>query len=357
LEILKIKKIKKFKFKKNLPEKKIKIKSEKIKMDEKIAAALEKTIEKVDFAGAKKFAGKVRDSFFDEKKRAIVVSDRISAFDFILGTIPFKGQILNQIAIFWFKKIAAAGIPTHFLNSPDPNISVVKNARVLPIEVIVRGFLTGSTKTSSWFAYKNFDRKICGIEMPSGMRKNQKFPAPIITPTTKPTEPGAHDEPISREEIISKNLVEKKIYEKIEKLALELFSIGQKIAAEKNLILVDTKYEFGLDEKNEPILIDEVHTPDSSRFWIKNSYEKNFAENLAPENLDKEFVRQKIVDAGYDVNSDENPKKFLTDEIRIFAAKKYLELFEKITGEKFIFPENFNAKNRIEKKLAEIFAE
>jgi len=296
-------------------------------------ASLQNTIQKTDFSAEKSYHGKVRDSFVFGDKRAIVVSDRISAFDFVLGTIPFKGAVLNQIAAFWFQKLDKIGVSHHLLSSPHPNISVVKNANVLPIEVVVRGYLTGSTKTSSWYAYQNLDRKICGLEMPAGMKKNEKFPEAIITPTTKP-ETG-HDEPLSREEIIDRGLVEESVYKKAEKYALKMFAYGQKVAAERGLILVDTKYEMGLDDDGNLIVIDEVHTPDSSRYWIEKNYQERLNAGQEPESLDKEFVRKMIVDAGYDVNSAENPSHYLTDEIRLEAAKKYLNLYETITGKTF----------------------
>jgi len=318
-------------------------------MDEKIRAALGLTLDSIDFPAVQKISGKVRDSFIlNDKKRAIVVSDRVSSFDFVLGTIPFKGAVLNQIAAFWFEKLKEIGVPTHFLNAPDPNISIVKNAKVLPVEIIVRGYLTGTTKTSAWYAYQHCDQMISNIKMPDGMKKNQKFETPIITPTTKPSiESGLHDEKVSREEIISRGLVSEKTYIEAENLALKMFAFGQKIAAERGLILVDTKYEMGLDVDGNLMVIDEVHTPDSSRYWIADSYEDRFAKGQEPEALDKEFVRKMIIAEGYDIDSDENPAKYMTDEIRFQAAKKYLQLFEKMTGEAFQVPSELDSKVRI----------
>ncbi len=322
-------------------------------LEEKIRSALDFCVEKVEFEGANEvFHGKVRDSFVFPDKRAIVVSDRLSAFDFVLGTVPFKGQVLNQIAAWWFKKLDDIGIPHHIINTPDPNISVVKNVKPLPVEIIVRGYLTGSTKTSSWYAYQNCDRVICGIEMPEGMKKNQKFATPIITPTTKP-EVG-HDENLSREQILERGLVAPDIYAKAEEYALKMFAFGQAEMAKRGLILVDTKYEMGITADGELIVIDEVHTPDSSRYWIADTYEERFANDQEPQSLDKEFVRMRVVESGYDVNSDENPSKYFTDEIRTFAAQKYIELYEKVTGDKFEFPEELNSDQRIKRILAEI---
>lgn len=312
--------------------------------EEQIRAALTKTIDSIDYEQADEIQrGKVRDSFITNDKRVIVVTDRVSAFDHILGSIPFKGAVLNQIAAWWFNQLNKIEINHHLISTPHPNVSIVKNATVIPIEVIVRGYLTGTTTTSAWYAYENLDRMICGIEMPKGMKKNQKFDQIIVTPTTKSDK--QHDRGISGQQIIEQELLkpfrelmclnEEEIWQKIEKTALEIYAFGRKIARKQGLILVDTKYEMGVDEDGELILIDEVHTPDSSRYWIKQSYKTRFEMGLEPESLDKEFVRRMIVDAGYDVDSDEDPAKYMTDEIRISASKKYIELYERMTGTKF----------------------
>ena len=312
--------------------------------DEEIKAALTRTVNQVDFEQADRvYHGKVRDSFLINNKRVIVVSDRISAFDFILGTIPYKGAVLNQIAAWWFEQMDKLDINHHLISTPHPNVSIVKNATVIPIELIVRGYLTGTTITSSWYAYEHLDRKICGIEMPEDMQKNEEFEDYLVTPTTKPEQ--GHDEGISKQEILSRGLLkpfcnemclnEEEIWQQIESTALKLFAYGQKIAKKHGLILVDTKYEMGVDKDGELMLIDEVHTPDSSRYWIRQSYKARFEQGLEPESLDKEFVRRMIVEAGYDVDSDEDPCKYLSDEIRISASEKYIELYEKMTGEDF----------------------
>lgn len=296
---------------------------------------LSHTIEKTEFSNGLFFHhGKVRDSFvLDDTRRAIVVSDRVSAFDFVLGTIPFKGQVLNQLAAWWFDKLDEINVPHHLLSVPHPNISVVKNVTPLPIEIIVRAYVTGTTTTSSWYAYQHNDRMISGLEMPAGLLKNQILPKPIITPTTKP-EIG-HDRNISKGEILAEGLVSSEVYEQIEQYALAMFACGQEIADTQGLILVDTKYEMGLDAQGELVVIDEVHTPDSSRYWVKDSYKAEFAAGQEPTSLDKEFVRRMVVNAGYDVDNDtQHPKDFMTDEIRITAAQKYLELYEIMTGRK-----------------------
>lgn len=317
---------------------------------------LDNTIDTVDFLPIERaHKGKVRESFdLANGDRAIVVTDRISAFDYILGTVPFKGQVLNEIAYWWFKKVGELGVKHHIIDKPDPSVSLVKKAKPLPVEIVIRGYLTGTTKTSSWYAYENLDRKICGIEMPEGMKKNQKFDKPIITPTTKP-EVG-HDEEISREEIISQGLVSEEIYAKAEEYAYKMFELGQKLAAERGLILVDTKYEMGIDSDGELIVIDEVHTPDSSRYWIADTYQERFEKGEEPQSLDKEFVRRGLVDRGIDIQADPDTydgSRFLDDELRVQASEKYIELFEKITGEKFVFPDQSKkVQDRIKDNLA-----
>ncbi len=308
-----------------------------IKIDK---SALENPVDKISFDGALEyFSGKVRETFLlKNNQRAIVVSDRISAFDFILGTVPYKGQILNKIANFWFRELDKINIPHHLISEPHPNVSLVKNVKPLPIEIIVRGYLTGSTTTSSWYAYQNNNKMISGIKMKDGMKKNEKFPENILTPTTKP-EVG-HDRNISKEEILEEGLVSVEVYEKVESYALKMFEYGQKKAAEKGLILVDTKYEMGITESGELLVIDEVHTPDSSRYWIEETYKERLEKNLEPQSLDKEFVRNMLVDSGYNVdNKDQDPKDFMTEEIRLKAAEKYMALYEKMTGESFVLDE------------------
>jgi len=323
-------------------------------MQDRIKNALNSTVDKINFPGAKsQHSGKVREGFeLDGNKRAIVVSDRISAFDFVLGTVPFKGQVLNQITTWWFKKLDGV-VPHHMISMPDPNVALVKSVKVLPIEIIVRGYLTGTTKTSSWYAYQNLNREICGLTMPAGMKKDEKFPEYMVTPTTKPTAAGEHDEAISREEIIEQGLVSAEVYDLAAEYALKMFALGQKVAAERGLILVDTKYEMGIDADGNLIVIDEVHTPDSSRYWIADTYDERMAKGEAPEALSKEFVREAIVDQGYDVNDlSVNPAKFLNDDLRVAAAMKYIELYETMTGEKFEFPAEGDATSRIEESLA-----
>src|SRR4051812_13381370 len=298
-----------------------------------IEMALNHTIDEIPGSPARRsISGKVRDVFeLPGDRLALVTTDRISVFDYVIGSVPFKGQVLNQLAGWWLRKLDDIGIPHHLLSLPHPNVSIVRRATALPIEIVVRGYLTGSTKTSSWYAYQHHNREISGITMPAGMKKNEPFPAPIITPSTKPTV--GHDVNISRREILEQELTTPQFLDAAEDYALRMFAHGQALAARRGLILVDTKYEMGITADNELIVIDEVHTPDSSRYWIRDSYDARMAAGLEPESLDKEFVRRMIVENGYDIASDAHPKDFLTDAVRIEAARRYLSLFETITGE------------------------
>jgi phosphoribosylaminoimidazole-succinocarboxamide synthase len=301
---------------------------------ELIRAALQQTIEAIpELPTRRRFAGKVRDIFeMPGNRLAIAVTDRISVFDYVIGTVPFKGQVLNQLAGWWLKKLDDIGIPHHLISMPHPNVSLVKRAAALPIEFVVRGYLTGSTKTSSWYAYQHQDRLISGIAMPKGMRKNEPFSKPICTPSTK-AEGATHDVNISKDEILRQGLTSPEFLDAAEHYALRMFAYGQEAAKKRGLILVDTKYEMGVTAENKLIVIDEVHTPDSSRYWVADTYGERFGAGLEPESLDKEFVRRMIVENGYDITSDVNPKVFLTDAIRVEAASRYLTLFETITGE------------------------
>lgn len=295
---------------------------------------LERTIEQIPYrAHGQKTSGKVRDIFpYPGGRLAIVVTDRVSVFDYHIGTIPYKGQVLNRIAAWWFEHLDAANIPHHQISVPHPNISLVRKASAFPVEFVIRAFLTGTTTTSSWYAYQKHDRYICGITMPAGMRKNDPFPSPISTPTTKSK--SGHDRNISKNDIIKRGLLTSLQYEMAEELAFCMFSIGQKVAEERGLILVDTKYEMGITETGEILVIDEVHTPDSSRYWKKSTYTSLHENKMEPESLDKEFVRRLIISNGYDVDSSVDPIAYLTDDIRIAASVRYLDLYEQMTGNK-----------------------
>jgi phosphoribosylaminoimidazole-succinocarboxamide synthase len=301
--------------------------------EELIRAALDHTIDEIPTSPTRhRTSGKVRDVFALAGDRlALVATDRISVFDYVIGSVPFKGQILNQLAGWWLRKLDDIAIPHHLLSMPHPNMSIVRHAAALPIEIVVRGYLTGSTKTSSWYAYQNLDRTISGITMPKGMKKNERFATPIFTPSTKPTV--GHDENISKDEILKRGLVTPAVLEAAEGYALRMFEQGQTLAEAHGLILADTKYEMGMTADSGLIVIDEVHTPDSSRYWIRKTYDDRLAAGLEPESLDKEFVRRALIENGYDIASAVHPKTFLTDAIRIEAARRYLSLFETVTGE------------------------
>lgn len=279
----------------------------------------------------KRYSGKVRDYYIQDEKRIIITTDRISAFDRILGDIPQKGQVLNLLSGFWFKKTKHI-IKNHMISIPHPNVMIVKNAQLIPIEMVVRGYITGVTGTSIWGSYEKGERSIYGIRFPNGLLKNQKLKTPIITPTTKADV--GHDERLTEKDILEKKIVSPKIWKQMKQAALALFLYGTKVAARGGLILVDTKYEFGLDESGELMLIDEIHTPDSSRFWIKKTYSQRFKKGLEPENFDKEFMRLWFKEHGY--TGEGNPPKMNMKIIKEIK-KRYKDVYEKITGEKFSY--------------------
>lgn len=279
----------------------------------------------------KKYSGKVRDFYLVGEKRIIITTDRLSAFDRVLGVFPYKGQALNQLSEFWFKKLKSV-LPNHLISTPDPNVMIVKNCTLIPIEMVVRGYISGVTNTSIWGSYEAGERIIYGIKFPDGLRKNQKLPTPVITPTTK-AESG-HDARLTEKEILAKKIVSPKLWKQMKKAALAVFKKGTAVCEKAGIVLVDTKYEFGLDSKGKLILIDEIHTPDSSRFWVKKSYLKRFKKGLEPENFDKEFLRIWYANQGY--KGDGKPPK-LTKEIIAQVSKRYIDIYEKITGKKFKF--------------------
>lgn len=304
-----------------------------------------------DFEGQRSlYVGKVRDVYdIEDKYLVMVVSDRISAFDVVLPKgIPYKGQVLNQIASR-FLDATADICPNWKIASPDPMVTVGYKCETFPVEMIVRAYLTGS----SWRDYKAGARQICGVEIPDGMKEHQKFPTPIVTPTTK-AELGAHDENISREEIISQGLVSKEDYEQLEKYALALFERGSQMAAERGLILVDTKYEFG--KKDGVItLIDEIHTPDSSRYFYADGYQERFDKGEQQRQLSKEFVREWLMENGFQGREGEAVPE-MTDEIVESISQRYIELYEKITGEKFQKSPTDNILERMENNIKNMLA-
>lgn len=307
------------------------------------------TATEYNFPGQKAvYHGKVRDVYTVEGNRLVMVAtDRISAFDVILPEgIPYKGQILNQIAAS-FLDATTDICPNWKTATPDPMVTVGVACEGYPVEMIVRAYLCGS----AWRAYKSGMRELCGVKLPEGMRENERFPQPIITPTTK-AEIGEHDQNISREEIISRGLVSEKDYEMLERYTLELFKRGSEIAAKRGLILVDTKYEFG-HRDGVIYLMDEIHTPDSSRYFYAEGYEENFAAGLPQRQLSKEFVREWLMDNGFHGHAGETVPE-MTEEVVAGISERYRELYEQITGEKFVpAPEDSDIEARIERNVTE----
>ncbi len=325
------------------------------------ATALKDTFAGIDleFLGPKR-SGKVRDIYEAGDRLILVATDRLSAFDHILGLVPFKGQVLNQLSAFWFEQTHDI-VNNHFVDSPDPNVTLGRICRPLPVEVVVRGYISGVTKTSLWYRYSLGERNIYGLDFPEGLAKNDPLPQPVITPTTK-AQHGGHDERITAAEIIERGLVEEQLWETVCAASLALFRRGQEISAAGGLLLVDTKYEFGLADDGELLLIDEVHTPDSSRFWTAASYAKVKADRLQsnekstwseePENFDKEFVRLAYAAQGY---IGDGPPSPLPDELALEAAARYIRSYELLTGRAFS-PGELPVAARVAKNLGKLFA-
>jgi phosphoribosylaminoimidazole-succinocarboxamide synthase len=289
------------------------------------------TLSETDFPElGERHIGKVRDSYIADERRTIVVSDRVSCFDVVVGTLPFKGQVLNQIAAYWFDTTAPIA-KNHLITVPDPNVSIVQECRPLAVEFIYRGYLTGSTSTSIWTAYERGERNYCGHTLPEGLKKHEALPTPLLTPTTK-APMGEHDELISREGLIAAGVISEARYDEAAGLVAKLFAEGQRQAESRGLILVDTKYELGLDANDELIVIDEIHTPDSSRYWYRDAYEQAMSEGRDPKALDKEYVRRWLGDQGY---KGEGPIPEIPIDVRCEAARRYIEAFELVTGRAF----------------------
>jgi phosphoribosylaminoimidazole-succinocarboxamide synthase len=291
------------------------------------------------------YKGKVRDVYsIGDDVLVMLASDRISAFDVVLPKgIPYKGQVLNQIASK-FLDATADIVPNWKTASPDPQVTIGVKCEPFPIEMIIRGYLTGS----SWRTYKSGAREICGVPLPDGMREHEKFPQPIITPTTK-ADQGLHDEDISKEEILKQALVSAEDYALLEKYTMELFQRGSEIADEKGLILVDTKYEFGKKD-GKIYLIDEIHTPDSSRYFYKEGYEERFAKGEAQKQLSKEFVREWLMENGFQGKEGQQVPE-MTDDFVQSVSERYIELYEKITGEKFVKADVSKILDRVESNI------
>lgn len=310
---------------------------------EELVQAVPHALTAVDLAGwGEKQAGKVRDIYSHNGQKVLITTDRVSAFDRVLGAIPFKGQVLNQLSAWWFDQVSDV-VANHVIAVPDPNVMIAHEADVLPVEVIVRGYITGVTSTSLWTLYEKGERQPYGIPLPDGLKKNDPLPTPIITPTTKATG-GAHDERLTRAEILERGIVEKSLWEQVEQAALAIFARGQTVARKAGLILVDTKYEFGLID-GKLALVDEVHTPDSSRYWIAETYQPGGQE---PQNFDKEFLRLWFVEHGY--RGEGTPPQMPADFIAQ-AAARYIEAYERLTGLTFV-PGEQPAAERIARALA-----
>ena len=295
--------------------------------DDLLRAQLPHTLRQVDLpALGELYRGKVRDNYTRGDRMVMITTDRISAFDHVLGTIPFKGEVLSRLTTFWFDKVKDIA-PTHLLAAPDPSVMVVRQARALPVEIVIRGYITGSL----WRDYQAGKAGAYGIAWPAGLRKDQRFDQPIITPSTK-AEYGQHDEPISEAEILRQRLVAPEVWREAIAVAQRLFARGQEWAASRGLILVDTKYEMGISG-GKLTVIDEIHTPDSSRYWVADGYAERFARGEEQEMLDKENVRQWLIkEHGF---SGQGTPPALTDEVRVMLARKYIEVFERLTGETF----------------------
>tara|TARA_R110000796_G_scaffold162592_1_gene279434 strand:- start:74465 stop:75409 length:945 start_codon:yes stop_codon:yes gene_type:complete len=289
------------------------------------------------------YRGKVRDIYFFSDFLAMVASDRISAFDVVLPkAIPYKGQVLNQIASK-FLKATEDIVPNWIQATPDPNVSIGLKCETYPVEMVIRGYLAGH----AWREYRLGKRKLCGVELPEGLKENDKLPHPIITPTTKAKE--GHDEDISREEILKQGLVSEREYKQLEKYTQAIFKRGTELAADQGLILVDTKYEFG-HKNGEIYLIDEIHTPDSSRYFYKEGYEERQRNNEKQKQLSKEFVRQWLIENGFQGKEGQQIPE-MTDEVVKSISDRYIELFEKVTGDKFVKHPTQEIEKRIENNI------
>ncbi len=298
--------------------------------------------------------GKVRVSYaLPEDRRLFVTTDRLSAFDQIIAGVPWKGQVLNQLAAWWFEQTAdvvsnhISALPASVQAQPDPNVTIAVAALPLPVEVIVRGHITGVTGTSLWRRYADGARTIYGYEFPDGLRKNTELPAPIITPTTK-GEAGQHDEALTCAEVTERGLVTPEMWDEVQAAALAVFDRGRQVAAAAGMILADTKYEFGLAPDGTLLLIDEVHTPDSSRFWLADSYEERLRAGDEPESLDKEVIRRALADAGY---TGDGPPPTLDPAVWDATTARYIAAYERITGRRFE-PGEYPVEPRLARNVA-----
>ncbi len=292
----------------------------------------ERTLGETDFPDlGERESGKVRDNYVSGERRFIVATDRVSCFDVVVGTLPFKGQLLNQLAAFWFEQTRDIA-RNHLIDVPDPNVSVVQECRPLPVEFVFRAYLTGSSSTSIWTSYDRGERVYCGHRLADGMTKHQPLPEALLTPTTKAAL-GEHDELTSREALIESGAITEALYDEAAVIGAALFAEGRRRAESRGLILVDTKYEMGLDPDDNLIVIDEIHTPDSSRYWHLDGYESALARGDDPIQLDKEYVRRWLGDRGF---KGDGPWPEIPIDVRCEATRRYIEAFEQLTGQPFL---------------------
>ena len=316
---------------------------------DRIKAELNNTLTETNLPNGSKKTGKVRDQYDLGDKVALITTDRQSAFDRILASVPFKGQVLNLTSAWWFAQTKDI-IPNQVIDVPDPNVTLAKKCDVFPIEFVVRGYITGSTSTSLWTVYNNGNRTYCGNDLPEGLVKNQKLDGNMLTPTTKEEH---HDRPIAPDEIVNEGWMTQEDWDYCSKKALELFAFGQKKAAENEMILVDTKYEMGRDAEGTIRLIDEIHTPDSSRYWIAKTYDERMAVGQEPQNIDKEFLRLWFVDNCDPYNDETLPEA--PEELFAELSSRYIYLYETITGGVFPFPDTGKpVSERINENLKEV---
>ena len=316
---------------------------------DRIKAELNNTLTETNLPNGSKKTGKVRDQYDLGDKVALITTDRQSAFDRILASVPFKGQVLNLTSAWWFDQTKDI-IPNQVIDVPDPNVTLAKKCDVFPIEFVVRGYITGSTSTSLWTVYNNGNRTYCGNDLPEGLVKNQKLDDNMLTPTTKEEH---HDRPIAPDEIVNEGWMTQEDWDYCSKKALELFAFGQKKAAENEMILVDTKYEMGRDAEGTIRLIDEIHTPDSSRYWIAKTYDERMAVGQEPQNIDKEFLRLWFVDNCDPYNDETLPEA--PEELVAELSSRYIYLYETITGGVFPFPDTVKTvSERINENLKEV---
>ena len=291
----------------------------------------DRTLDRTDFSKLGELeTGKVRDNYVAGERRFIVASDRVSCFDVVVGTLPFKGQLLNQLAAFWFEHTQEIA-RNHLLEVPDPNVSIVQECETLPVEFVYRAYLTGSSSTSIWTAYERGEREYCGHHLPDGLHKHEQLSEALLTPTTKAAM-GEHDELTSREELIASGTITAERYDEAAAIGSALFEAGRRWSESRGLILVDTKYELGLDREGRMVVIDEIHTPDSSRYWQRDGYERALSQGGDPAQLDKEYLRRWLSDQGY---RGEGQWPEIPVDIRCEATRRYVEAYEQITDSAF----------------------